>query len=104
MVDFLNENFISTWVLIGDLKALLEHDDPAVRAAAEICEVEHIYPVDSLVISPTGEFIDGLWVQDILGLGNRPSGLPREASKYSGQWSDGYLRFLKDALAVVRDK
>ena len=99
MVDLLNENFVNAWILIHDLPELLEHDDPAVRVAAEICQVEHIYPVDSLVLTHELDYVDGLWIQDIMGLGQRPEFLQRPPSKYLGQWNAGYLAFLKETLA-----
>ena len=63
-----------------------------------MCKDEWIYPVDSLVISPGGEFIEGLWVQDVYSWGQRPPQIPRPEPKFRAQFpNEKYLEFLDRA-------
>ena len=90
---------MNAWVLIPDLDRWIEDEDDLVATIAEICKVEAIYPVDSLVLTPDAEFVDGFWVQDYMGMARYPGyDFPRPMSKFAGQ-RYCYLAFLKEALA-----
>lgn len=96
-VELLNRDFVNAWVLAKDLPTLAaESEDSAVQAVARQCEEHFVYPVDSHVLSPTGEFIAGLWVEDALvfHIGSRPAQIKRPPPEFSGNPDAIYRQFL----------
>lgn len=92
-------------MLSKDLPGIAEQTkDPAVRAAALLCQKNQIYPVDSHVLSAEGEFIDGLWVEDALlfRASPRPPQIERPAPTYSGNSDSIYRQFLEAARDKAR--
>ena len=75
-----------------------------MRAAALLCQKNKIYPVDSLVLSPEGDFIAGLWVEDALlfRASPRPPQIKRPAPTFSGNSDSIYRQFLEAALEKAR--
>ena len=104
IVDRLNAEFVSSWVLFRDLPRLAqEADSEAARALAKTCLDHGIQPVDVLALSPAGELLGGLWVDDMLPYGGeRPTFVERAAPPYTGDPTERYRQFLSDVLEKMR--
>lgn len=60
---------MNAWVLAKDLPALAESaHEPEVRAAARVVLDAYLYPVDSQVLSPSGELLDHVCANDHPGV------------------------------------
>lgn len=88
-IEFINENFISTWVLNLDIQRLYDaHGIDAMHPLARIIiqSLKEHSPVDSLIISPSLQVLGRQPVNDLI-------------SKDRKIWAEAYRAFLADALA-----
>lgn len=56
VVKYINERFVSTWVLIDDLKKYADLENPLAETLASHWE----YPLDLMFLTPEGEFVSKL--------------------------------------------
>lgn len=56
LIETLNAEFINTWIIIPEFENPEEFfDDPVAREWASVISTEFTYPVDSIVLSSTGQ-------------------------------------------------
>lgn len=62
VIDELNQNFINTWILMGELKkmALDDNENEQERTLAQTMMKRFLYPVDSQIMAPGGELLGQL--------------------------------------------
>ena len=103
MTDRLVRDFVSSWVFFKDLPELARSgSSERVRAAAAVCEREGIQPVDSLVLSPEGAFLGGIWVEDLDPWGPRADFIERPKPEYQGDGAQKFAAFLADMLGKAK--
>lgn len=88
-IEFINESFISTWVLNLDIQRLYDAqgiDAMHPLARTIIQSLKEHSPVDSLIISPSLQVLGRQPVNDLI-------------SKDRKIWAEVYRTFLADALA-----
>ncbi len=94
IINYLNENYINTWIRTIELKRLLEtigHKQMPPLARTIVSNKWRRGPVDTWIITPELETIGHIPVNDYLGENRREDGTLE---------SENYLLFLKDALAA----
>ena len=69
MLEQLERDFVNAWILRQDLDPLAASTDTELAAVAARVAKAYEYPVDSLVLSSTGELLDHLGVNDAFGEG-----------------------------------
>ena len=56
VIDEINENFVSTWIIIDDANKLAERGDPLAKTLASNWE----YPIDIMFLTPEGKVVSKL--------------------------------------------
>ena len=56
VIKLINEKFVSTWVLIDDLKQRTETEHPLAKTLSDNWE----YPLDLMFLTPEGQFVTKL--------------------------------------------
>uniref|UniRef100_A0A4X2KGP4 EF-hand domain-containing protein n=1 Tax=Vombatus ursinus TaxID=29139 RepID=A0A4X2KGP4_VOMUR len=66
ILTLLNEKFISTWSLLGDLEELLNEENEFYKKLAKLQLEKYRFPVESLVCLPNGTVVNNIHANDFL--------------------------------------